>query len=391
MELSKVYNLNIWGSIVKVSDLSDFEKNFQFNDLLYHFTHNPYYLDILIYNSHLKSDYILVTFSGAVAERDLKEAPFLSGKRLSDKAKLPLIAIGDPTVSLNQNVGLSWYAGSKENIDLQEKIAKTLDFLAVKINKKLILLGGSGGGFAALSIYQKMSQEAHVIAMNPQIVIEKYFKKTVINYIHNAFDVNETKIKELDTTDLGLLLDNYGLLHNLTSINRKKNVLILQNRSDMQVARHLEPFIKCNGYSVSSQKYLYELSSDNSFILVGHWGKGHFTLPVSFILSLIENFILNKQEEVGINTLYLKDLLKHIDLKFKKEDNALGIEVLHCFDESLLFCFILYENNIEISRSNYQKQLKYTFGNKINIGYEYKIRFYIRDKLGNRASKTVSL
>lgn len=386
-----MYNLKVWGDIMKVSDLTDFEKNFQFIDLLYHFTHNPYYLDILIYNSHLKSDYILVTFSGAVVERDLKEAPFLSGKGLSDKAKLPLIAIGDPTVSLNQKVGLSWYAGSKDNIDLQEKIAKILDFLTVKINKKLIILGGSGGGFAALSIYQKMLQEAHVIAMNPQIAIEKYFKKTVINYIHNAFNVNETKIKEFNTTDLGLLLDNYGILHNLTNIDRKKNVLIFQNRSDIQVTHHLEPFIKCNKYSVISQNYLYELSSDNSFILLGHWGKGHFNLPVSFILSAIENFILNKQEDVSINILYLKDLLKYLDLQFIKEDNALDIEVLHCYDESLLFCFILYENNIEISRSKYQKQLKYTFRNKFNISSQYKIRFYIRDKLGNRVSKTVNI
>ena len=134
MELSKIYLNHI--SDIKI--LSDGEYFFK--------TPKGFSIKLLNFDQIDVSKSILVCFNAAISNRSDKTGPFYSGAGLSKELNLPTILIADHLVTENNNLSLGWYLGDGEKGVFQKIIASFLNELSNNLNRKLILLGGSGGG-----------------------------------------------------------------------------------------------------------------------------------------------------------------------------------------------------------------------------------------------------
>src|SRR5690606_26518123 len=111
------------------------------------------YCDIYVKNTNrLKSaSSMLVCFNGAVSRQGARKGPFFSGLSITESLDIPCFFISDPSLDLPEQLTLSWYAGNQHQPNFQTNVAKFLNAVAVKYTLKVLLLGGSGAGFAALS------------------------------------------------------------------------------------------------------------------------------------------------------------------------------------------------------------------------------------------------
>lgn len=84
---------------------------------------------------------VMSVFSGAVQMRGERTPPFASGRNLAPGLNVPLIAISDPSLSLDKILGIGWYAGSAFQ-DVQSAVEELLRPLAVALAGQLWLVGG---------------------------------------------------------------------------------------------------------------------------------------------------------------------------------------------------------------------------------------------------------
>lgn len=90
-----------------------------------------------------------VFFNGAIPARGDKKGPFFSGGRVGPRVATGYVCISDPAVDRDERVSLGWYAG-REDTSTPQLIVAVLDALAEVLERELVLIGGSGGGFAIL-------------------------------------------------------------------------------------------------------------------------------------------------------------------------------------------------------------------------------------------------
>lgn len=108
---------------------------------------------------------IFVTFHGAV-NRTQRAIPVFD---MGGVGHLPFttVAISDPTLSLNDELINAWYLGGRD-LPVQAAIRTLIrDLGSWSGGQRVVMLGGSGGGFAAL-LYSGQSPGSIAIAINPQ-------------------------------------------------------------------------------------------------------------------------------------------------------------------------------------------------------------------------------
>ncbi|WP_347454575.1 hypothetical protein ABEF83_14880 [Acinetobacter thermotolerans] len=194
-------------------------------------------LDILIKNSHAisKGEYIVVSFTAAMLRKG-NLAPFFSLSSISEELNLPLISFSDPTMSLSKQITLGWYGGNKYYKNLPILIAQICDEIIEKTGKKLLFVGGSGGGFASLNIQDLMKKFDKTMALvwNPQTDLIAYSKKAVSDYLKVAFgiQVDDSNLKsEIDSKTKNILKHNPNL-----------NRVILMDGYDVRHIRDLKVY-----------------------------------------------------------------------------------------------------------------------------------------------------
>lgn len=229
--------------------------------------------------------FFLVCFSGAMVNRANMTAPFFFGSSISRKLGFPLLALADPVISNNRNVTLAWYAGAADSTDNPQNIAAVIDLVAKKSGRIPLLIGGSGGGFAALNIMQHITVPTRAVIWNPQTMISAYQPAAVRNYVAAvcpAWSVD-------DDISPHEIMNNAGIQQDVREAYFKTPscVLYLQNESDWHVQAHLTPFLAHGKWLASST--LVQTSPDRRVILgTGNWGHGHATPPPHVIESMIE-------------------------------------------------------------------------------------------------------
>ncbi len=293
---AKPYNIKSWNKDIIRINLRKFKKKKNIEDAIYQFDYKGKTVDFLFegFNRFKQEKGILVCFSGAITDRVNKYAPFFSGLSIAQKLETPLIAVADPSLAISNQLALSWYAGNEGMQDLPEFIAKILDIVSKKLDTRLTIFGGSGGGFAALSISQKIISPTNVVVWNPQTSIEKYLKPSVINYLNICFSSPDVESNIYDR------LNNKGITHDLLSTykNTKKkfNTLYLQNTGDeMHFKSHAKPLIELLGAGqVDDSSYV--TNSGITFWLK-HWGTGHLVPSEEIILKSLTGMLNNSTSE----------------------------------------------------------------------------------------------
>ncbi len=241
-------------------------------------------LDVLLKGTEYfddKDPVLLVCFSGAIAGRDGAKAPFFSGLNIGSELKLPLLSISDCSLALDHKLSLAWYAGNDEVPNFQTFIARTIEVVANKHGARVVMFGGSGGGFACLTQACLLDVESKAFVWNPQISIADYNPQFVQEYLETSFsDFKNSK------DDAYRFLEAKNILHDISvkSFKRLSSVLYIQNDSDWHVSKHMLPFVKSKKLSAMGGA---GYASDDRKVLVRamNWGQGHIAPPKNYILS----------------------------------------------------------------------------------------------------------
>lgn len=286
--------------VYKLRSISDILLLGEINNGIYSIGAENCNIDILI--SGIKKDFLkekspcLVFFGGALAGRtsDTKP-PFFSGLGIASSTSTPLISISDPTLDFSSTLLLSWYAGNKGACALPVILSAILDHLAELYGLSLILIGGSGGGFAALCQASLLTCETTVVVWNPQTDISEYNYKAVIDYLSTAFPENTAKdlLSEEEPKRheaIKCALDRSGIYYSLINkeIPKKAKILYLQNIHDWHVLSHAKPFLineKNKWLRLEKNSFF---NSENITLHFGNWGAGHAGPPGEIIGSIVK-------------------------------------------------------------------------------------------------------
>lgn len=235
-------------------------------------------------------DRIPVFFSGALSPGQEVKGPVFSGREISRELDLPFISISDPCFELAPGISLGWYAGSEWS-DTQESIAQVLMAISEYSDKPLLLIGGSGGGFAALELMIRMKSPDGFAAVvwNPQLDLSQYGPESVAQFLATCFP---SVYCEFGPDSLASALSaveqrfrvRSKLAHGAAS-GKLKNSLILQQATDWHLDSHLRPFAEAFGVDVPDRG---EWSNINGICgVVGEWGDGHVPPPRELLQRII--------------------------------------------------------------------------------------------------------
>jgi len=208
------------------------------------------------------SPVLIIFFHGAI-DRSKRQVPiFTSFERAPVTANY--LSISDPSLERDSTLRIGWHIGNKDQ-NLQELLPKVFDSIVARLGiEKVIFVGSSGGGFAALYYSYKMANSIAVVC-NPQTNIEKYYRNFLTRYLDSCWDKDFELSKHSEVITLNLT--------GLYSKGLTNRVIYLQNSTDTHhMTNHFAPFAS-----------VIPGSDEVKFISkVDFWGStGHSAIPSS--------------------------------------------------------------------------------------------------------------
>lgn len=165
--------------------------------------------------------------------------PFLQGDQVSSTTGLNLIACSDPSLERGALAG-AWFLGDEGIGPLPEFLAPILRQAIAQLGaEKVILFGGSGGGYAAMN-FARFFEGATALAMNPRLNLLNRPRTNLEQYLevcHRAVsDASIARIKsEFFTANLADVLNE----------GQNFDLLLLQNQNDRHYLKgQMIPFLK---------------------------------------------------------------------------------------------------------------------------------------------------
>ncbi|MDJ0321747.1 DUF6270 domain-containing protein [Pseudarthrobacter sp. PS3-L1] len=202
-----------------------------------------------------------------------------------------IMFLADTALEIDDKLNLAWFTGT-ESDDLTLRYSRLIENTVNKLHiKKLLFVGGSGGGFASLRL-SSLVPNSRALAFNPQTDILRYWRSAVESYRHALYP-ETSSLQALET--LGARVKITGHLAN----DHTRQAIIVQNDDDPHhIQRHLTPYIKPLGLAPVSGN-----SKDgNTRIVVDHFASGHnmpYRLVMNpFIDSALESWGQNLSEIV---------------------------------------------------------------------------------------------
>lgn len=189
--------------------------------------------------------------------------PFLTGAGVTADLPASRLSLSDPTLYLSDDLALSWYAGSRHQPDLQDRLAQVVRHTATVTGARhLVFFGASGGGFAALEMAHRFPGSLALV-MNPQTSILRYHPEPVARYTATAWGGTMGDTARADLADV------YATDADVT-------VAYMQNATDtFHIDNHLAPFLSAH----ADQARVHTL--------MGEWGEGHVVPPKDLIRSVL--------------------------------------------------------------------------------------------------------
>lgn len=192
---------------------------------------------------------VFVFFHGAVSGRSALQPPFFSGLGIQQKiGSGPLVAFSDPVVESDPECALGWFAGSAAT-DVAHWSAVVVHRLLGSDPRNTWLVGGSGGGYAALAIGHRLGPEASVLAWNPQTIVANYSAGPVRKYLEAAFPLLAPDLRRMPLAKVCRKASRvYGRDLELGAVieggSPPRQVLVLQNYDDWHVRPHTVPLVR---------------------------------------------------------------------------------------------------------------------------------------------------
>ncbi|WP_298752971.1 heparinase II/III family protein [uncultured Serinicoccus sp.] len=204
-------------------------------------------------------DVLTVYFHGATDRGRFRTPRF---ERLRSFAALglgPVMFMSDPCLDLDSRMVLSWYVGTEE-VDLAEVTGLMIQTYAAQRGlDKVLLVGNSGGGFAALQQGAYL-EGAKVVCFNPQIIIDDYVPR-MSEAAHWALFGRTT------VSDDPAHAHRMDLVKSYQRIGFEQDVFLIQNLGDdHHVQHHMRPFCEAFEKSPASRR----LSTQTPYLGPGH-------------------------------------------------------------------------------------------------------------------------
>lgn len=179
-----------------------------------------------------------VVFTGAIG-RDKVSIPKFNRVSTSVQSEDAFLAFSDPALALDPNLGLAWYVGNEE-CDPAADIIRVIERVAHAVGAtNIVLVGGSGGGFAALRI-GALIKNAGVYVFSPQTKLSEYHPPHVRSMLQACFpSVGQ---------DIDLFARKHPLRNDIARLYATSEstspIYYFQNINDRgHVKSHFEPFI----------------------------------------------------------------------------------------------------------------------------------------------------
>jgi hypothetical protein len=253
---------------------------------------------------------ILVSFSGAIVKREGKKPPFFFGTNTAKSLGLPLISFTDPVFELDDDINLGWYAGINGFEEFPNVVAYILDGLAEKNGFRFIVFGGSGGGYATISICSRMRSKAIAFVWNPQTVISNYSESVVLKYVEVAFPSVYASLK--GKVSCKKLIEETGVRNKIHADDVPDNIrlLYIQNYSDWHLNSHCKVFFSGKNMATACDAPVWKIN--NLVLGIGNWGNGH-AAPNSILINAILSFLTSCFEDDAdlAEIFYIKDVVEY--------------------------------------------------------------------------------
>lgn len=241
-------------------------------------------IDLLV--SPASSETTIFFFHGAI-ERHFT-LPVLSGLGISGAIDANRVFVSDPSLVLDDDLMLAWYAGNSQQPDLQKVLTSILRKVVESLgSKKVVFFGGSGGGFASL-YFASQFEDSLALVFNPQTNIAKYSERAVRDFAVKSFGVEPDAMNPLAGLPSEVVTD----VCDIYTMPTPATVAYLQNQKDTaHVRTHLSPFID-------------SLNTETNLLLLKEaWRDGHSPPPRELLTQVLNLATLSKNWVKDFSTI----------------------------------------------------------------------------------------
>ena len=209
---------------------------------------------------------------------------------------MPAICVADSSLALDPAMTLGWYAGNARQ-ETQALLTKVLKGIAARSEKELLLIGGSGGGFAVLYYGYALGARASVLTWNPQTDWLEYDATVARHYLAAAYPELTLPAHGSATFKAlaGAFLRAHGAAHSVVpiakaAVNVPRRLVYLQNASDWHVMRHARPFM--DAFNLTDAGGGFHLTDQpQGMFWFGNWGAGHVAAPKELVEDLLQRML----------------------------------------------------------------------------------------------------
>lgn len=213
----------------------------------------------------------LVSFHAAMSPAKFT-LPVFTGAGVSEHLPVNRIFICDPSLYINVNLTLGWFAGSFRQPTLQDDITSIIRGFTGD-SGRTICFGASGGGFASLYFASRLPR-ALAVPVNPQTSLSRYNPAVVARYLKLGW-------QDLSLEDIPIVHDLTGHYAHVTDTP----VRYIQNTGDSShVSNHFEPFMASLPVGHQVEPVLIDV------------GEGHVPPPKSQLKQLLTDSIVQFQD-----------------------------------------------------------------------------------------------
>jgi hypothetical protein len=227
------------------------------------------------------SDTLIFAFNGAVPPKSMR--PVFSYTSTFTRSDATLVGVSDPSLYSSDEINIAWYAGSSAT-PVQQILPSLLHKIASCFSpKRVIMFGGSGGGFAAL-YYARTFSGAYVLVSNPQTSILRYAEWAASRYARAAWSIAAGEFLERLPTvadcDLVPFVDQY----------RDTRIIYLQNVNDRHhVTEHASVFLRQFGGVPDDLRAPADYRvAENVLLHMGDFGPDHSQASPKLVERIVE-------------------------------------------------------------------------------------------------------